>query len=653
MNNYSMDFNYFGYLPTDVPHFADGYCPGADFGVYYDWNFSTKMALGLRLGLSITEHTLENDYSYIKSINDQNETVREHHSLTSDLLSLAFEPTLKYEILPNISVKTGLGAAYRFASSSDYYAVILQPDNYYFDNNKKFLAAKINEDVAPNYAAYFVWGAEYLLPIRTLPVRASLDFSFSSGYYDLGNFNIDFYSYRLGLKIFFNPHPKIPEPETIEPEIIQEPPPMPVAKYEAPAPIVEPEPVKEEKVDTLFVPPAQILTDTSFNLFAVGNNGYGSVQFDTLYAQPQVSTLMLPILNYVFFDDDKTSLPERYNMLTKQSVASFSLENLANANAIEVYHNVLNIVGSRMLEKLDAKLFLQPLCSEGKGFGKERAEFIRNYLIDIWQIDDDRIQIEDCIESGIKPKDSASLAELGRVELRSNDNSIFEPLVINDTTLIFSPANVKFFINSKDATVPVDWKMPVCSQNDTIIEFGGRGTPPPVIDWEPAMSALSFDTIIAKSPASLHYSLLLTSQEGVHLQTKKRTARIYILPLLQSFGSDKAKSKLERFNLILFDFDKSDIKPESARIIDFINTRIKMNSYVTVNGYTDNSGDEAHNLELSRQRAKRVFDLLKAQNKTFQGYGENGSNGAFFDNNLPEGRFYNRTVEVVIETPEK
>jgi outer membrane protein OmpA-like peptidoglycan-associated protein len=74
-----------------------------------------------------------------------------------------------------------------------------------------------------------------------------------------------------------------------------------------------------------------------------------------------------------------------------------------------------------------------------------------------------------------------------------------------------------------------------------------------------------------------------------------------------------------------------------------------------VTGYTDIVGQEDRNQLLSRQRAGTVDRGLKRNvasgivaSLNTEGVGETDP---LFSNDLPEGRFYNRTVQIVIETP--
>jgi outer membrane protein OmpA-like peptidoglycan-associated protein len=103
---------------------------------------------------------------------------------------------------------------------------------------------------------------------------------------------------------------------------------------------------------------------------------------------------------------------------------------------------------------------------------------------------------------------------------------------------------------------------------------------------------------------------------------------------------------------ILFDVNHAEIKQEGVEdLMKFAHILNKYsNTVVIVDGYTDASGSEERNLELSRQRAQAVADFLvkqdvKASRFSVTGYGEDKP---VADNATAEGRAANRRVEVSI-----
>ena len=108
---------------------------------------------------------------------------------------------------------------------------------------------------------------------------------------------------------------------------------------------------------------------------------------------------------------------------------------------------------------------------------------------------------------------------------------------------------------------------------------------------------------------------------------------------------------------VLFDFGKSDIRPEAAQTIKSLATVLSSNKVPAAHiyGHTDSISDEAFNLQLSPERADAVMAELKKDGVSSTldatGYGESkpvapNENADGSDN--PSGRALNRRVEIFI-----
>ena len=117
----------------------------------------------------------------------------------------------------------------------------------------------------------------------------------------------------------------------------------------------------------------------------------------------------------------------------------------------------------------------------------------------------------------------------------------------------------------------------------------------------------------------------------------------------------KPAPKVERTIIlddVLFDFDKSNIKPEAGAILDRLVAFMKENKVkkAALSGHTDNVGTDAYNKKLSERRVNSVKAYVikkgvEAGRVSGQGFGESKP---IADNKTKEGRAKNRRVEIKV-----
>jgi outer membrane protein OmpA-like peptidoglycan-associated protein len=99
-----------------------------------------------------------------------------------------------------------------------------------------------------------------------------------------------------------------------------------------------------------------------------------------------------------------------------------------------------------------------------------------------------------------------------------------------------------------------------------------------------------------------------------------------------------------------YEFDSDRLTPEDKVELDAVAARLRELTFESgeVGGYTDSTGDDAYNLELSKKRAQSALDYLAAKGiapgrMTAVGYGEADPIG---DNATPEGQALNRRAVI-------
>lgn len=159
------------------------------------------------------------------------------------------------------------------------------------------------------------------------------------------------------------------------------------------------------------------------------------------------------------------------------------------------------------------------------------------------------------------------------------------------------------------------------------------------------------------------YLIRRNNGEDIYIQISGNTAsgQLQILqkaPLKQTITLLKSDQILKDINNkgkailhINFDTDKATLKADGKAAVAEIAKALRDDKElnVSINGFTDNTGEEKHNLELSKQRAKTVKTELEksgiASNRLVsEGFGQNNP---IADNNTDEGKAQNRRVELV------
>lgn len=372
----------------------------------------------------------------------------------------------------------------------------------------------------------------------------------------------------------------------------------------------------------------------------------------------QVSEI-LPLRNSVFFDNGSNQIPGRYAILTPDQATGFREKQLQNASdtgmrgrsarQLNVYYNVLNIVGDRLRANPNANILLTGASGTDVANGKIMAESVKTYLVSAFGIDGSRIQTVGRIKPVIaseQPGGKTQLALLRAGDRRVDVESTSAPLLfevgggmmnpVQITSIQTDPFNNQVVFNVGEAK---NWSVNVTDESGITQHYG------PFTD---SLAIISVKTILGNN-AKGNYKVVMTAENKDGNQiTKESTFYLAKQEVIVEKGL--------RYS-ILFDFDRSNaMAPYSNFLTKLVASSIPDSSTVIIHGHTDIIGEEAHNLKLSQQRAQDVQNILHqaltSQGKNSvkfetNGFGED-TNHAPFENALPEERFYNRTVIIDI-----
>jgi outer membrane protein OmpA-like peptidoglycan-associated protein len=276
-----------------------------------------------------------------------------------------------------------------------------------------------------------------------------------------------------------------------------------------------------------------------------------------------------------------------------------------------------------------------------------RAETVRDYLAQTWGIAETRLRVE----SRNLPELPSNIGELDgiqenrRVEIWPSIPEIIDPVVIDDTLRTVNPPRVRFRPEVTSDAGITEWSVSVRQDDRMLKSFDGKGDVPVSLDWQVQQDKAS----IPRSTTTLQYSLSLTDAAAQQFTTEVGMLPVEQVTLQKKRTERLGDKEIDRYNLILFDFNSELLGPRNMRIVNMITPRLSPNSTVTITGYTDRIGELRVNQPLSEARAQSAAKALNVPAENAVGRGESD----MYTNEIPEGRFYCRTVTILVETPVK
>jgi len=374
-----------------------------------------------------------------------------------------------------------------------------------------------------------------------------------------------------------------------------------------------------------------------------------SVSANPINVKETIVTQTFPILPYYFFDENSIKLDMKY--MSNIPASSFDEQNL-NKETMLIYYNSLDVIGSR-LSKSDATIRIvgytdgkeNDAKDKRKLLAESRAKSIANYFSSKWNIPSERM----IIESGDIPSNHTNFeyeeaaSENRRVELFSDNPEILAPVLHSQ----FSEYNY----NAEDLQLNVELNRK--AKLEYFIESDGNKYFSNKLQKE-------IDSGNYKVNYSMKYDVfseLITKSKSdkINLEinaASSDTTEKHLIPL--NINIETEKYEIGRLNLIVFDFDKATMSNTNRSLVaDFTKNAIKPKSEIYITGTTDMLGGQEYNMLLSQRRADNTQQIINSvlPNTNFVKVVGIGSDKPRYDNNLPEGRFYNRTVLIEVKTP--
>lgn len=346
-----------------------------------------------------------------------------------------------------------------------------------------------------------------------------------------------------------------------------------------------------------------------------------------------------PVLPYVFFENNTAKFRDT-RLLEKSS--DFSEDSL-KSNVYDIYRNNLNILAARAKENdSQINLIADYYNNKNESILNERLNNIEAYLVDTWGINPSKINSQK--RESLINQNGRDLADLiqesNKVEVQTDDD-ILRPVFIQRIERKSNPPAIEIKVASESNIGDAIWDLDVSQENNEIRSYRGKND-----------SSLKWNIIREPSPRiEKPINLKLVSQDNQgNIISKEEEIQLNQLTLKKKRYELENDKRIQKYSLIVFDFNSAELTPLHRKIISDIKSRISPESVIKIYGYTDRVGEDNYNLDLSKRRTENVakeFQSLPNQviSDAF------GNSKIIYDNELPEGRSLSRTVQIIIETP--
>lgn len=640
LNFHTANFQSFNGVPSCCQGFENGSGIGLVAGLFYNIPFSEDIDLSLRAKFS----QLGGQLSRIENIllSDPNGNSIEgqfEHSFDASLSSIGLEPLIEFKLNNEFRIRGGFRVGFLQQTSLNRHDErILSPNTGTFvdeDGNQTRIRNEYSGDIpdASSIEAAVVAGLSYDLPLNesyTLFLVPQIDFNVGLTSF-VPDFSWQSNTINAGIGVRYAPRGVVEPKEKLPPPPPPPPPPLP----------------------PLPPPPTVPTLDAVINAVSINDNGMES-DVSSIKIEEFLLNRTHPLLNYVFFDKNDDKLPTRYKRISDSEKEDFSFRQFYDMKTMDVYYQVLNVVGKRMQVFPQSTLKLVGCNSDEtteKGniqLSKRRAESVKNYLVNEWGIDSERIETEarnlPSVPSNIRDKDG--MEENRRVEMISNITQIFEPMEIRDTIRTSNPPKIRFKPEIYSDIGVKRWKIVTSQQGRELRIFTGTGGIPKFVEWDLVLE--DEQQYVPRLDRPLEYKLVVVDKDNKTWESKKQELPVEQMTVQYKIDNVLDDKEFDIFAMIGFPYNKADLEGMNLLIADQAKKRIKGYSTTEITGHSDRIGSPEVNQKLSQQRAYNVANYLDIDLMFAKGIGQKI---LLYDNDKPEGRFYSRTVIIDVVTP--
>ncbi len=404
---------------------------------------------------------------------------------------------------------------------------------------------------------------------------------------------------------------------------------------------------RQYRTDTLLVPDfSDMKLKSSISVFGLVPSG-DTVPLQSISLQMQFTTEVYPLLPYIFFNENSTDIPSRYNLLPPGT--KFENDEI-EPNPIDIHHNNLNIIADRLKNYPEAKItingYVDPYTETGScGLALQRALSVKQYLV-LRGAPANSILINAAEKNCYAPKPTRSKNQYGYAENRravieSDYDDILAPVYgkrylnpvnILPDTLLFDPEGSSYPIITR-------WILTVSQAGETVFYKSGTGRPEKIKMPLKRKEALKIRTEL---PLNIEYKVFNKSAQV--------SATVKALNVIQETDN----YEVERLSLTLFPVGLNTLTGDMEKQTSEFLKGLGKQSTVQINAYCDILGGEKTNKFLAETRAENIYRFIRrtapsARITDVKALGDKDFPSGIESYNLPEERFLSRTVAIEIK----
>jgi outer membrane protein OmpA-like peptidoglycan-associated protein len=380
-------------------------------------------------------------------------------------------------------------------------------------------------------------------------------------------------------------------------------------------------------------------------LRVLGVNDDGTTTPDPVISRREVFIRTLhPILGNIYFDEGSWQIPDRY----ERGIARAQRDTLS-LSPLDALHGELAIIAARIKNRPQARLRIGGMTSntprdQGASLARRRAETVRDKLVELG-VEPQRIDL--IPGSGLFPATRASdslqkplaIEENQRVEVSCSDFVVMAPITLGMTDVTVQPRRIRILDTvASSALTEVNGHVRVDDQRMPVerIRIARSGS-----------EDVDVSSLVASSRSS-SLEVQIQAKDTAGQSSMQKLAVPIKQQSVEKWRAERSGDLLiERYGLVLFEFNNAGLGDLHRKIIDIIRSRITPQTTISILGMTDVLGSDDYNKDLSLRRAKEVAKVLGVASVTVDG---KGASAPQFSNDLPEGRASNRTVVVELKT---